>query len=146
MVERKRQQKLKLDNMAIKSKKLSKKKKEIQPVKEVRISINSSFNNTIVSGSEYQTGNLLVWAFSGSVGFKGTKKGTPYAATTAMKDMLDKLMQYKPETAYIFVSGAGNGRDAALRAMSGSGIKVAMIKDVTPLPHNGCRPKKARRV
>ena len=63
-----------------------------------------------------------------------------------MKDMLDKLMQYKPETAYIFVSGAGNGRDAALRAMSGSGIKVAMIKDVTPLPHNGCRPKKARRV
>lgn len=132
--------------MAIKSKKHNKRKKEIQPVKEVRISINSSFNNTIVSGSEYHTGNVLAWASSGSVGFKGTKKGTPYAATTAMKDMLDKLMQYKPETAYIFVSGAGNGRDAALRAMSGSGIKVAKIKDVTPLPHNGCRPKKARRV
>ena len=132
--------------MVTKSKKITKKKKEILLVKEVRISINSSFNNTIVSGSEYRTGNVLAWASSGSVGFKGTKKGTPYAATTAMKDMLDKLLQHQPETAYIFVSGAGNGRDAALRAMSGSGIKVAKIKDVTPLPHNGCRPKKARRV
>ena len=133
--------------MAIKTKKVTnKKKKEIRVVKEVRISINSSFNNTIVSGSEYHTGNVLAWASSGSVGFKGTKKGTPYAATTAMKDMLDKLMEYKPEIAYIFVSGAGNGRDAALRAMSGTGIKVAKIRDVTPLPHNGCRPKKARRV
>ena len=132
--------------MVTKSKKITKKKKEILLVKEVRISINSSFNNTIVSGSEYRTGNVLAWASSGSVGFKGTKKGTPYAATTAMKDMLDKLLQHQPEIAYIFVSGAGNGRDAALRAMSGSGIKVAKIKDVTPLPHNGCRPKKARRV
>ena len=129
--------------MAIKTKK---RKKDIQTVKEVRISVNSSFNNTIVSGSDYRTGNVLAWASSGSVGFKGTKKGTPYAATTAMKDMLDKLMEYKPEIAYIFVSGAGNGRDAALRVISGTGIKVAKIKDVTPLPHNGCRPKKARRV
>ena len=132
--------------MVTKSKKITKKKKEILLVKEVRISINSSVNNTIVSGSEYRTGNVLAWASSGSVGFKVTKKGTPYAATTAMKDMLDKLLQHQPEIAYIFVSGAGNGRDAALRAMSGSGIKVAKIKDVTPLPHNGCRPKKARRV
>lgn len=122
------------------------KKKEIQSVKDVRITINSTFNNTIVSASEYHTGNVLAWASSGSVGFKGAKKGTPYAATTAMKTMLDKLAVYQPETGYIFVSGAGNGRDAALRALSGSGIKIAKISDTTALPHNGCRPKKARRV
>ncbi len=132
--------------MAQATTKKSAKKKEIQPVKEVRITINSTFNNTIVSASEYHTGNVLAWASSGSVGFKGAKKGTPYAATTAMKTMLDKLAAYQPETGYIFVSGAGNGRDAALRALSGSGIKVSRISDTTPLPHNGCRPKKARRV
>ncbi|MEX1052094.1 MAG: 30S ribosomal protein S11 [Patescibacteria group bacterium] len=121
-------------------------KKEIQPIREVRITINSTFNNTIVSASEHSTGNVLAWASCGSVGFKGAKKGTPYAATTAMKTMLDKLAAYQPETGYIFVSGAGNGRDAALRALSGSGIKIARINDTTPLPHNGCRPKKARRV
>lgn len=125
---------------------VSRKRKEIQPISEIRISITSSFNNTIVSASEYHTGNILAWASSGSAGFKGTKKGTPYAATTAMKMMLDKLMEYKPEIAHVFVSGAGNGRDAALRALSGTGLKVVKIKDITPLPHNGCRPKKARRV
>jgi small subunit ribosomal protein S11 len=124
----------------------ARKKKEKQPVKDVRISINSSFNNTIVSGSEYHTGNVLAWSSSGSVGFKGTKKGTPYAATTAMKEMLDRLMEHKPETAYVFVSGAGNGRDAALRALISTGLKIAKIQDVTPLPHNGARAKKARRV
>lgn len=122
------------------------KKKEIQPIKEVRISINSTFNNTIVSASNYHTGDVVAWSSSGAVGFKGTKKGTPYAATTAMKQMLDKLMEYKPESAYIFVTGAGNGRDAALRALSGTGLKIAKIQDVTPLPHNGARAKKARRV
>ncbi|MEX0594785.1 MAG: 30S ribosomal protein S11 [Patescibacteria group bacterium] len=124
----------------------NKRKKVIQPVSDVRITVNSSFNNTMVSGSDYHNGNVLAWASCGSVGFKGTKKGTPYAATTAMKEMLNKLMEYKPENAFVFVSGAGNGRDAALRALSGTGIKIVKIKDVTPLPHNGSRPKKARRV
>ncbi len=100
----------------------------------------------MVSGSDYHTGNVISWSSSGKVGFKGTKKGTPYAATTAMKEMLDKLMEHKPENAYVFVSGAGNGRDAALRALTGTGIKIMKIKDVTSLPHNGTRAKKARRV
>lgn len=132
--------------MATTTTKKTVKKKVIQPVREVRISINSTFNNTIVSASEYHTGNLLSWSSSGAVGFRGAKKGTPYAATTAMKTMLDKLAAFNPEVSYVFVTGAGNGRDAALRALSGSGLKVAKISDVTPLPHNGCRPKKARRV
>lgn len=122
------------------------KSKQIQPVSDIRISIYSSFNNTIITASAYHTGEVLSWTSSGKVGFKGTKKGTPYAATTAMKQLLEQLAPYKPENAYLFVSGAGNGRDAALRALSGSGLKVSKIQDVTPLPHNGCRPKKARRV
>lgn len=122
------------------------KNKQIQPVSDIRISIYSSFNNTIITASAYHTGEVLSWTSSGKVGFKGTKKGTPYAATTAMKQLLEQLAPYKPENAYMFVSGAGNGRDAALRALSGSGLKVSKIQDVTPLPHNGCRPKKARRV
>jgi small subunit ribosomal protein S11 len=122
------------------------KKKIIQPVSDIRISIHSSFNNTIITASAHHTGEVLTWTSAGKVGFKGTKKGTPYAATLAMKQLLEQLAQYKPESAYIFVSGAGNGRDAALRALSGSGLKVVKIQDTTPLPHNGCRPKKARRV
>lgn len=122
------------------------KKKQIEPVSELRIAVHSSFNNTIISASNWKTGQVLAWTSSGRVGFKGTKKGTPYAATTAMKQLLDDLSQFKPETVYVFVSGAGNGRDAALRALSGTGLKVGKIQDVTPLPHNGCRPKKARRV
>lgn len=122
------------------------KKKQIQPVAEIRLSIYSSFNNTIITASAFHTGDVLAWTSSGKVGFKGTKKGTPYAATTAMKQLLDQLAPFKPEIAHLFVSGAGNGRDAALRALSGSGLKVTRIQDVTPLPHNGCRPKKARRV
>jgi len=122
------------------------KKKIIEATPEIRLSIYASFNNTIITANALHSGNVLGWTSSGQVGFKGTKKGTPYAATTAMKTLLEKIVQYKPETAQVFVSGAGNGRDAALRALSGSGLKVTKIQDITPLPHNGCRPKKARRV
>jgi small subunit ribosomal protein S11 len=121
-------------------------KKQIVKVDDLRIDIHSTFNNTIISGAALNTGNVLAWASSGSSGFKGTKKGTPYAATTAMKTFLEKIAPYQPTTAKVFVSGAGNGRDAALRALVGSGLKVLGIRDVTPLPHNGCRAKKARRV
>jgi small subunit ribosomal protein S11 len=123
-----------------------KKKKIIQPVEVIKITINSSFNNTIVTASGYHSGNVLAWTSSGLAGFKGTKKGTPYAATTATKLLMDKLVAFEPSTAYVTVSGAGNGRDAALRAIAASGVKIAKITDVTPLPHNGARPKKARRV
>lgn len=125
---------------------VNKKKKTIEPVSDILLSVYSSFNNTIITASALHTGNVLAWASSGQVGFKGAKKGTPYAATTAMKDLLEKLAPFKPENAALIVSGAGNGRDAALRALSGSGLKVLSVKDNTPLPHNGCRAKKARRV
>lgn len=122
------------------------KKKIIEPVANIRISIYASFNNTIITASALHSGNVLAWTSSGLIGFKGAKKGTPYAATTAMKSLLDNLAKFKCEMAEVYVAGAGNGRDAALRALSGSGLKVTKIQDVTPLPHNGCRPKKARRV
>lgn len=126
--------------------KVTNKKKIIEPVSQIRLSIFASFNNTIITASALATGNVLAWISSGNVGFKGAKKGTPYAATTAMKSLLENIAKFKPELAEVYVSGAGNGRDAALRALSGSGLRVTKIQDVTPLPHNGCRPKKARRV
>lgn len=122
------------------------KKKELAIVEEIRLSIHSTFNNTIITASGLHSGQVLGWASSGQVGFKGTKKGTPYAATNAMKTLLEKIAPHQAQTAFVTVSGAGNGRDAALRAISGTGIKVTKIQDLTPLPHNGCRPKKARRV
>lgn len=122
------------------------KKKNIEKVEEIRLFIYASFNNTIITASGFKSGNVLGWTSSGGSGFKGTKKGTPYAAGIAMKNLLDKIAVYEPQIAHVFVSGAGNGRDAALRALIGTGIKTAEIKDVTPLPHNGVRPKKARRV
>jgi len=125
---------------------VKKTKKVISHVDEIRITVFSTFNNTIVTASDQQSGNVLGWVSSGSSGFKGTKKGTPYAATTAMKTFIEKIKEYQPSLLHVFVSGAGNGRDAALRALTGCGIKVAQIRDVTPLPHNGCRSKKPRRV
>lgn len=127
--------------------KITKNKKKIIPVvDEIRISIHSTFNNTIITASIVSSGNVIGWTSSGQAGFKGAKKGTPYAATTAMKILLDKIMEYAPKSVQIRVVGAGNGRDAALRAIAGSGLRVTSIADVTPLPHNGTRPKKARRV
>lgn len=117
-----------------------------QPIPNIRLSVSSSFNNTIITANALPSGKVISWTSSGQSGFKGTKKGTPYAATTAMKLLLEKLEPYKPETAEVTVSGAGNGRDAALRAIIGSGIKVISVRDITPLPHNGTRAKKARRV
>ena len=127
--------------------KVTKGKKKISlVVEDVLMTVHSTFNNTIITASAYNSGDVLNWTSSGQAGFKGTKKGTPYAATTAMKILLEKIADYQPKTLHIRVLGAGNGRDAALRAIAGSGYKVASIQDVTPLPHNGTRPKKARRV
>lgn len=127
--------------------KLTKNKKKVLPIaEEILISIHSTFNNTIITASVVGSGDVIGWTSAGQVGFKGAKKGTPYAATTAMKVLLEKIAQFQPNSLMIRVIGAGNGRDAALRAISGAGYKVSSIADVTPLPHNGTRPKKARRV
>ncbi len=134
--------------MAIKTNKptISKQKKNIEKVDEIRLHVHATFNNTIITASAFHSGRVLGWASSGGSGFKGTKKGTPYAAGIAMKNLLEKIAPHQATTVHIFVSGAGNGRDAALRALIGTGLKTAEIRDVTPLPHNGVRPKKARRV
>jgi small subunit ribosomal protein S11 len=110
-----------------------------------RIYITSSFNNTIISITD-ERGNVAAWSTSGANGFKGTKKGTPFAAQITMSKVLEKAMSYGLKQAAVYVSGPGPGRETALRAIAQSGIRVVFIKDVTPIPHNGCRPPKPRRV
>lgn len=121
------------------------KKKTIQEVSKAIISVNSSFNNTIITIAS-DTGAILGWASAGSAGFKGTKKSTPYAAQVTMKKALENVLKYNIKEAKVRVSGVGAGRESAVRALAGSGIKITGIKDLTPVPHNGCRPKGIRRV
>ena len=120
-------------------------KKTIREVAKAIISIHSSFNNTIITIADEQ-GNTLAWSSAGSNEFKGTKKSTPYAAQITMKKALDNAAVYNITEAKVTVSGVGAGRESAVRAIGGSGIKVTNIKDVTPVPHNGSRQKKTRRV
>lgn len=123
----------------------TKKKKIKKTVAEGIIHIHSTFNNTIITVTDRQ-GNTLAWASGGTEGFKGTRKGTPYAAQLAMQSVLKKVQPYGLKEAWVYVKGPGPGREAALRALQGSGIKITLIKDVTPIPHDGCRPPKRRRV
>lgn len=107
--------------------------------------IQSTFNNTIVSISDTQ-GNLLSWASSGTVGFKGTKKGTPFAAQMAAEAAARRAMEHGLKRVDVYVKGPGSGRETAIRSLQAVGLEVSLIKDVTPIPHNGCRPPKRRRV
>ncbi len=107
--------------------------------------IKSSFNNTIVSISDKQ-GNVVSWASAGGVGFKGSRKSTPFAAQQAATDAAQVALDAGMKSAVVQVKGPGSGRESALRAIDNTGIKVTRIKDVTPIPHNGCRPPKKRRV
>jgi small subunit ribosomal protein S11 len=107
--------------------------------------ITSSFNNTHVSMTD-SAGNVLVWQTSGSTGFKGARKSTPYAATQVAQAVLERIKPMGITHIEVRVSGVGSGRDAALRAFTTSGMTIHTIRDITPLPHNGCRPSKARRV
>jgi len=110
-----------------------------------RAYIQSTFNNTIVTITDPE-GNVLAWGSSGTVGFKGSRKGTPYAAQLAAQDAVKKSQNYGIRQVDVFVKGPGSGREAAIRALQGAGLMVTSIKDVTPIPHNGCRPPKRRRV
>lgn len=105
----------------------------------------SSFNNTQVSMTD-STGNVLAWSTAGSVGFKGARKSTPYAATQVATSVLEKIKPMGITHIEIRAAGIGTGRDAALRAFATSGMTIHTVRDITPLPHNGCRPRKARRV
>ncbi|MBI4369323.1 MAG: 30S ribosomal protein S11 [Elusimicrobia bacterium] len=112
---------------------------------QARAHIHSSFNNTIVSISD-EKGNTILWSSAGSCGFKGTKKGTPYAAQIATEKVAKKAVELGIRDIAVYVTGPGPGREVAIRTLQAVGLRVSAIKDVTPLPHNGCRPPKARRV
>ena len=121
------------------------KKKQVKIVPKARVFINSSFNNTIITATDEQ-GNVFGWSTTGKAGFKGAKKSTPFAATQAAKILIDKMQEAQVQEIDISVSGVSSGRDAAIRAFSGTGMRISKIKDKTPIPHNGCRAKKPRRV
>jgi small subunit ribosomal protein S11 len=107
--------------------------------------IKSSFNNTIITITDQQ-GNTLAWASSGNVGFKGSRKSTPYAAQLAAETVARRAMEHGVRKVDVMVKGPGSGRETAIRTIQNTGIEVVGIKDVTPIPHNGCRPPKRRRV
>ena len=129
-----------------------KEKKRVYKKKKVRkhvatgiVHVQSTFNNTMITFTD-ATGNTLSWSSAGARGFKGSRKSTPFAAQMASEDAARKALESGVRTVTVFVKGPGAGRESALRALSSVGIKVTAIKDVTPIPHNGCRPPKKRRV
>jgi small subunit ribosomal protein S11 len=121
------------------------KKKEKKVVSTGLVHIQASFNNTIVTFTDL-VGNVLAWSSSGSLGFRGSRKGTPFAAQQASLTAANKAKEYGLRTVEVRVSGPGSGRESAVRALATVGIEVKSIKDRTPIPHNGCRPPKRRRV
>lgn len=122
-----------------------KKKKVVRQVVRGNAFIQASYNNTIVSITD-PNGDVLGWSSSGKVGFKGPKKATPYASSVVVKDIVDKLGAYGMKDIHVFVKGIGGGREGAIRALHLNGLNVLSINDVTPIPHNGCRAPRKRRV
>lgn len=122
-----------------------KKKKEKKIVSEGNVYIQATFNNTIVTITDIR-GNTLSWASAGGLGFRGAKKSTPYAAQTTAETAAKKAMDFGLREVHVYVKGPGVGRESAIRSMGNLGLWVKSIKDMTPIPHNGCRPRKSRRV
>lgn len=116
-----------------------------QKIKEGKIYISSSYNNTILSLTDLE-GNILYWVSSGSIGFKGTKKGTPFAASKVAETMASAAAKLGIRKVQILIKGIGSGRESAIRSLAARDLDIVSIKDVTPIPHNGCRPRKVRRV
>jgi len=110
-----------------------------------RAYIQATFNNTIITLTDPE-GNVIAWGSSGTVGFKGSRKGTPYAAQLAARDAARKAMEHGLRQVEVYVKGPGSGREAAIRSLQSSGLYITGIRDVTPIPHNGCRPPKRRRM
>ena len=131
--------------MAKATKKVVKRRRERKVVEKGAAHIRSSFNNTMVTITDLE-GNALSWASSGGLGFRGSRKSTPFAAQTAAETAAKAAMEYGLKTVEVYVKGPGQGREAAIRALQSAGLEVVSIKDVTPIPHNGCRPPKRRRV
>ena len=132
--------------MAKAAKKVVKRRRERKVIEKGAVHIRSSFNNTMVTVTDLN-GNALSWASSGGLGFRGSKKSTPFAAQMAAETAAKAAIEnYGLKTVEVYVKGPGQGREAAIRALQSAGLDVTMIKDVTPIPHNGCRPPKRRRV
>jgi small subunit ribosomal protein S11 len=123
----------------------TKKRKEKKSVYEGNVYIQATFNNTIVTITDLM-GNAISWASSGGLGFRGAKKSTPFAAQTVTETAASKAVQSGLREAHVYVKGPGIGRESAIRQLGALGIKVRSINDVTPIPHNGCRPRKTRRI
>jgi small subunit ribosomal protein S11 len=131
--------------MPVAKKARPRKKREAKHVSQGIAHIHSSFNNTIVSISD-TAGGAIAWASAGGMGFKGSKKSTPFAAQMAAESAARKSMEHGMKQVEVYVKGPGAGREAAIRALQAAGLEITLIKDVTPIPHNGCRPPKRRRV
>jgi small subunit ribosomal protein S11 len=125
--------------------KVSRKKKERKNIQNGIAHIQSTFNNTIITITD-MNGNTIAWSCAGSQGFKGSRKSTPFAAQLAADDAAKKAQEHGVQNIEVYVKGPGSGREAALRALQAAGFNVTLIRDVTPIPHNGCRPPKRRRV
>jgi small subunit ribosomal protein S11 len=121
------------------------KKTKIGRLERARIYIQSTYNNTLITLTD-MSGNVIAWASSGAVGFKGPKKATPFAASRVVETLIEKVSKLGIKEIDVFVRGVGSGREAAIRALVNHGLEVNSIKDMTPVPHNGCRPPKPRRV
>ena len=130
---------------ATKGKQVVRRRRERKNVENGAAHIQSTFNNTIVTITDLQ-GNALSWASAGGLGFRGSRKSTPFAAQTAADVAAKAAMEHGLKTVEVFVKGPGAGREAAIRALQAAGLEVKLIKDVTPIPHNGCSPPKRRRV
>ena len=131
--------------MAVKAKKVVRRRREKKHIERGAAHIQSTFNNTIVTISDVQ-GNAISWASAGELGFRGSRKSTPFAAQSAAETAAKAAMEHGLKSVDVYVKGPGQGREAAIRALQTAGLEVTMIKDVTPIPHNGCRPPKRRRV
>ncbi len=131
--------------MAVKKGKVRRKRREKKNIERGQAHIQASFNNTLVTLTD-DNGNAISWSSAGSLGFKGSKKSTPFAAQMAGETAAKAAMEHGLKTVKVFVKGPGSGREAAIRSLQAAGLTIVSIKDVTPIPHNGCRPPKRRRV
>ena len=131
--------------MAKVAKRVVKKRRERKNIEKGAVHIQATFNNTIVTISDVE-GNTISWASAGELGFKGSRKSTPFAAQSASETAAKAAMEHGLKSVEVFVKGPGSGRESAIRALETVGLSITMIKDVTPVPHNGCRPPKRRRV
>ncbi|MFA5527736.1 MAG: 30S ribosomal protein S11 [Peptostreptococcales bacterium] len=122
-----------------------KKKRDRKNIERGQAHIQSTFNNTIVTLTDL-SGNALSWSTSGALGFRGSRKSTPFAAQMAAEEAAKAAMEHGLKTVEVYVKGPGSGREAAIRALQTAGLEISLIKDITPIPHNGCRPPKRRRV